>query len=1613
MDKRIKRILSGGLATLLCVSMNLNPIGVIAKEIVKSEFVQDLGVLYDNILYVANQPDAFKVKADEITNNYYEENYYHDCDHSGVEDAINGAKNQLSADVNNAESAIINNGNISIANTTNIVSAISIASGQITDSITKNADRIMKNDDKNTALIIEAIEQAQHQYKVANLYSVNNTTGSCLWRPTLDELPPIDALMYATVGYAGVYLGYWDAGVATDTNRSSYLGRLGIPEISKPNSGVSRACEVLGYDILVRCEGYSGNAGTGTHVQTLINENAVTWGDAVQVIYKALGQYEYSYSYYTAPDYITPETSPLSQSLSNITTFDATEGAYHLFVSRSDQYTGSDLKTVNPIYWTKALNDALVQKDNYDKKINWTEFVLLCENMMHLYGEPVMNETEMNALLQVYGLEYPIQMGVELADAWAYLKARGVLNVDDISWTGSVSREDLLNVAMCIGDKNSRTNYKEIQLTINLSDAMKADGYYPVKNLKTTTGGFTVTTEFDYRGTDYYDYFILISDKAIGQYVDANGKSHDLKTNFNLATGAKMTNILVSCIGQDGSKSTGTYCGTFTDSKGNVYYHVQAPKDFVGTLRLDSTNRDDLPRYIDIDKSNLGGGIYTSFMVDVYAGGYGEDTTIDTSAIMATESSHKLFNSLDSEEWTTFVDHQRAEGINPEVAYLKPNASLMETVSYAWNKWTTPMEVKAYTIQQEGTDITIQLEKDVEVGGELIDEMDWEAKEANNIYSFISRYLVIMSDDAICKAMTDDAGVIGNEELFKNYIKAMSDYMFLPVDQRDPSSLGDFEQFAQSPTFYMILNASMPYACDKIVSNRIDNSSLDKFNASTYPLATGDLTKQQVDALLTQAPMLWSFVNSNYEYDSMEWKSGKLVIKNAQATVQEITDIIGNVTKYTAEGKIILDTSEDVITGELDMTVHDSAVMDRNEQILLSWTDLLKTGCVTDTFNGGTPVPANDGIYYIQTVQGQVKINPALYTIAIGTTFYNLAESDGTGPKLVYTDGDTKEVYLDYRCVMGIMSQGVSREGTKVTSSDNSLGSGTTVVYNISKVGAESSLTNIVNVAASNYPNIASANTSNYEMFSMQFISDTTYDNKVYHNQATNSDFTYWGGDKSNMVRIALSSFCPTANWITVIDRSPSGVDAGLFVWYPRSAFQENKNITIDDLKGIDNYNIDTTWNSSTTFGEGKTVKQAFDPCGYDENVWYDKMTMEAVSKLFLMTNGAYILNKEYVVRYFDITNNSAADCYNIKGEQMTGNDMGAVYWLEGIGFVYNCPVISEYNHEQYLEGLLPLPTFLDNSSGLAGAKIYVCNPDHYKTLNGYSSTYSGYGYCYANDAIWDVRKIADGNKGFVEMCTNESVTGKVEHEPYKFTEMIYAPVATYAFFGGANNRFIGSSQITRAILDQNFCYLGSQKITYYERSDASTLSVRRGSRNATPFELRGESGEEYTFYEVYYNPKGYRVFVCLGGSFEYISSGGLENVSVQSQYGTDISNLIDKLGLKRTLDTLDEWSSWIILFVFYVCPIIGVILMTVLVGLSFISQNKIVQAFCDKVFDPVKILTLGFKDIHTWPWRKVLIPCICLYAGFALFLNANIVRMLAWCAEWYGTVMELFQQLT
>jgi hypothetical protein len=139
------------------------------------------------------------------------------------------------------------------------------------------------------------------------------------------------------------------------------------------------------------------------------------------------------------------------------------------------------------------------------------------------------------------------------------------------------------------------------------------------------------------------------------------------------------------------------------------------------------------------------------------------------------------------------------------------------------------------------------------------------------------------------------------------------------------------------------------------------------------------------------------------------------------------------------------------------------------------------------------------------------------------------------------------------------------------------------------------------------------------------------------------------------------------------------------------------------------------------------------------------------------------------------------------------------------------------------------------------------------------------------------------------------------------------------------------------------------------------------------------------------------------------IQPDNLRSSEITNVYGlaTTEDTWSGRASLVQLLNMVDQGSSWIIWVALTLAPMICVILMTILIGMSFMTESKIWLAFCDKFFDPVKIFTFGARDSHHWHWKKVLLPCLITYIAFALLCNANIIKIIIWVVDGWMRIMS------
>lgn len=1803
-----KRRVAGFLCMLLCFTLNANPLAVICGAVVDSGVVDRFINLKNNLIYIAENGNPYTSVQAAEGDSSVGASYSFSCDASDAIDTVMGSGDITLTDLNSKAGEIkdaINEVNKSVGDTgentvnqiktldENMQAQFTIVNGKLDDIIEELGDVNAKlaTISEQLAAINKNIDDMQHNYRVAHLYSLNNTYDNCLWKPQSEDIPYVKDFATVTGQFANVYTGYWDTGVSTLNNPGNLVTK--------------RAQEILGYDIIVRAEGLilqknlqnvnaqtaaSGLSGKNqsyiatndstnatnsivTYYQEIMPEDQITWIDAVTTLYRALGQEQISYqSFMSADSGITPETSPAYQGLSN--PIPDANGKYagfdfYMFLTRANviskdislsgatseevdkTLSNNSQAKVNYIYWQKALNGGFIPSkyiNSAREPITFSEFFKLASSMMQAYGEPVMNDDELKALLQVYGTHYPIQLGTDIADAWAYMAARGILDFSEftegqesllynITYTGYITRDQLLTMCMRIKDTDSRTDYKKIEVVLDLSDVMKEDYYYPVYDMKISNGEFATNTEYDHKATTSYDYLVRKTSEMtlgdIGTPLVFSEKTTD--------TSKRITDAAASS-------------NTVKLSDGSEWYHLSLPKSYTGNAYVamhvegNAKVSNNTVVYIEIPGSALGGGYYSKYSIS------GDTATVSTDS-----GSYLLFDKMVEYATRKCTDYARAGEDKPTGKATASNATVLEYLSAKVDEYTTPMTVYAASDteisigdSESATEMRLTYYKEdvnAKYGqGTLVNKSSASGGGLNSIkvdtigdisyengddsiyscefpYAWTSTAYYGVNQDKILlnrlstmwefgsylytKTLNENPSVIGSENgvvkadnvlVDGSLKKGLSAYIngtnstaywesghsYWTMMSRYNSEKGTdifstsktkrlskpMEAFATQYLFGLSGGkASLTFSMDtsNMYGSEMNMGSKEtitaKFNTGTYGLSN-DSYKSYIlsmyDTLFTDSQdKIISELYSKGVYGASQTDMNNFTVKGTQEGLSAFNEAI--VSAAVAQSGAIGGADEGL---SIDTSIATSTIMDRNQQILISWEDMCKSGFIVNTGSYAQPNMQSNGAYYFMTKEGQVIVNDTQHTIQIGNTLYDMMSTNGTAPKLVYVDAEQDNMmYFDYRCVMGVVASQFTINDGKTQEFQSSLGVGNTVIYDLQSNGATSDYFNTISVRCYNYPETPNIDESTpvttNQGYPVQLIKNTLYDTFELEDGQP-----YWD-TTTDISRLKLTSFMPTANYMCFIKDNEDGAVGELFVYYLRTAF-ENGYVDKDGSKDADGklykpeapLDADVRWSDvkdkvdeaarswSTTSGLASELEETYGFAPGDENTpWYINMTYDAIADLCEYT-GKYYFSEDYVIRRFDITDLSISNCYGwnvedadgTKNVEMTARDPGAIYWVDSIGYIYNLPTVEEFTLKDYLEGKYLLPLAVDKSNtsnpiitnynlnyygtsqGFDGTNkvdgvhlpygvVLSPNSDNpYITIGGGSSTFDGVSSV-AKDG--DVFKTDDATVYVLPFVvgTNASTYMRAsnmtaDNAP---TYFIPAPVGIYTKFGANALEAMTVNDMTRYVTDAAKVYYGSSQIKL-NTSDSQTTSKLFDfvSTGYNPISLDGS----VEAYRVFRSADSGDVLVVSPLNIKEEAGAGVGKVEIDDYFTNPLEDWLDGLGTNSLITKIDTGASFLIIFAFQVLPLIGIIVMTILIGLSFIGSIKIVQILFDKTIDPIRILTLGLRDVHTWYWRDVLKPCILLYLAFALFLNGNVIRLIMWGAEWFGTIMKWFRRL-
>lgn len=1674
--KKLKRFGKQVMIALLLVSLNINPIGTVAGAIYESGAIDRASNLGQRLYAMAtgtiNDVKAANADGSGQTPSSTVVNVSCDCDHQEI--PISGGKVQVYDSDNYAvnRTSMERLGHIS-GKMTDLIDEVITTRVSMMEGFNRIESQLIQVNEK-----LDIILSSLHHYRVAHVYSLNNVFGNSLYRPHTEDVPYVEDYVTITGQFANVYMGYWDANVPDVVNpiqASRALEVLGYDAILRAEGVQVVAPEVLQEKNTERLHSLDNVTGESTlstafqfkHVPTeeelevynnlteeekevygihpenntvtpngeyvkliqeFIPESNVTWLDAVTVLYKALDQEVFTYqSIYTRNREITPENSPLSQKLSGVKEFEGYD--YYVFSTRNNVIEGDGHNNQTTyLYWLKAINDGVVNWEDRDTPIAAWEFYGLATSLMEAYGEPVMNEDEIKALLQVYGDEYPVQLGTDIADDWAYLKARGVLAKDlglDIS--DNLSREQLLDICMRIKDKTAREDYKSIQISLDIGQLMRDNGYYPVYDLDWGVNEFSSTNIIDYAAMSDYTY--LLAAPA------------ELSLN-TLGMGA-----IYSKPEFDESKIIpGAYYNGIMQVDGKYYYRVSVPKSwnenfYLGfTYILDESQRNGNNDFIEVTSSNLGGGIYTAYTV--------KDKIATVDKKQEGTNYFKFNHRSEDKELRRFADIDRCDISETEVAKVSYGVSInadpfSKALAFV-DEMTSPIVVQAgfwdnalsfvrniFVKQTANTGTNTPKTNTAQSNGTpaWADEVTGYNPGASNVQystgidqfnklSNLGGVDICLDGSEVYIPMNSFATSLSRMNAMNTAIKGFTN---TPGSGTKQSQLKSSLENNSMPGFWT--NFTLGIGSQKAFNEL--NSGLDNATAMTY----GGISALENSPQWKYATMLevtGPTISGDTALYSVKSDSNEKLISGLDA-------LYGS---KEQSGTEVVEGVEDSWS-ELNYDVTTDTIMSRDENLLISWSALKEAGLawsISKTSDNYTYDEKN-GTYTFMTACGSVLINEVYQFMQVGTTLYTFQNGDKPA-NLVYVDPNLseagyQEVYFDVRCVLGLTTRRFEPLGnTEVVEQTKTvaLAVGDDASYSINPdqfvgLGSEEIFAH-KRTAISNFPDIPGNSNvhTNVKPFDINVITSTIYDGLEV------GEGKYWDGVKGS--RVSMSHFNPTANYVLCIADTggsgigTNGIQASLFVYYLKEAFTEGidndgdgfKDGAIDGSKWNnyfkEQYKTATSNLAQTQYASNKsTLNEIAKSYGQYESMdamgesakWYDVMTAAALTDLFAYTGRVYI-EQDYVVREFDLTSNYLAGVNEVQSldttpdpdKAISPNKPGYCYWVPNTGFVYNLPTVEEFNLTDYYKGKYILPLAI-GSTGVISFNLnnyvkFKSTAGEIEVPIGWELTDAGYQHYKDSKATLGSNPVTAGSSASTEIT------------PFEVSTFVPAPVGVYSRYGIWRQdeiHTIAAENLTSAYTDSEAIYYGSRRVYANDATIGDDIyAFTYGCASYNPIGLAGNTKAYICMQYQSASGRTYAAYVMPRTSMIEGVGDMLTDVREIPVYSEDEVDWSGKAKMEHILDSIDSGTNWLMYLVFTIAPMICVIVMTILIGLSFLTDSKVWQVFCDKCFDPVRYLTLGARDSNSWHWRQVLIPCIITYIAFALFCNANFLKIIIWVVD-------------
>lgn len=337
--------------------------------------------------------------------------------------------------------------------------------------------------------------------------------------------------------FAIVYTGDFDTEVKANRVSELYQDQLDTDKREYAKTDSSRALELIGYDLLLGDEDLvvgnpnpddeKKNHFTIEYSPTVVGSARLSAMVCVMDLYKAMRVNEWKVRFFYGEDSsIKLATHPIYKDItSNLFSSEFNsdgictgEGATWVWATR----------TVPSMYWTRARHDAIFDggahtytdanylgsktsvsfRKNRDESVTMSEFMQMAYAIMNLYGEPVLTQSEIDALLTAYGAYIPSDINAEALEAFKYLAAKGIVDPTTVVLDEEVTFADIEPILVRIYDEGSRLTIKNQAV---LSKFLNENNFSPA-DMYGDTDVEDAGEIIDPENTWYYDTLVEMND---------------------------------------------------------------------------------------------------------------------------------------------------------------------------------------------------------------------------------------------------------------------------------------------------------------------------------------------------------------------------------------------------------------------------------------------------------------------------------------------------------------------------------------------------------------------------------------------------------------------------------------------------------------------------------------------------------------------------------------------------------------------------------------------------------------------------------------------------------------------------------------------------------------------------------------------------------------------------------------------------------------------------------------------------------------------------------------------------------------------------------------------